>query len=269
MMDLPPEHGPFVGDDAAIEAPRADSEAAGHGAALERQLARALERLWIAFQPIVHWSARAVFGYEALVRSHEPSLSGPGALFDAARRLGRLHDLGRAIRRQVAAELPRAPYDTDIFVNVEAGELNDNELISAAAPLTAFADRVVLEITERSSLHEVSGLSTRLARLRALGFRLALDDLGAGYAGLNSLWELEPTFVKLDAALIRGVDRFVRKRSLVQGLARILGRDLGVHVICEGVETRGERDALELDGLSLLQGFLFARPQSGFVVPTW
>jgi EAL domain-containing protein (putative c-di-GMP-specific phosphodiesterase class I) len=241
----------------------------GDRAALDARFAKALDQLWMAFQPIVAWRERTVVGYEALVRSDEPSLSHPAALLDAAERLRRHHELGRTIRAAVARSAQYALPDTLLFININASELNDNELLSDSAPLTHLAPRVVLEVTERSALDQVVGLATRLARLRERGFRIAIDDLGAGYAGLSSFARLEPEFVKLDLSLVRGVHLSSRKRSLVRGIAQVCARDLGIQVIGEGIECSEERDVLAIDGLDLFQGYLFAEPAKGFSRPIW
>jgi EAL domain-containing protein (putative c-di-GMP-specific phosphodiesterase class I)/CheY-like chemotaxis protein len=241
----------------------------GDRASIEARFGNALETLWIAFQPIVNWPKRTVFGYEALVRSAEPSIGHPGALFDTADRLERMHDLGRAIRRRVAEAVPNAPSDALIFVNVHAGELTDPELSAASSPLSSIAHRVVLEITERSALDRVPGVLGLVAQLRQRGFRIAVDDLGAGYAGLSSFTQLEPEFAKLDMSLVRDVHTHAKKRSVVRAITRLCLHDLGVQVISEGVEVPEERDALEADGCDLLQGYLFARPGRGFPVPTF
>ena len=128
---------------------------------------------------------------------------------------------------------------------------------------------MVLEITERWPLDGVKGLKRRIGRLRQLGFRIALDDLGAGYAGLTTFTQLEPDFVKLDRALVTGLDASNRKRSVVRSMLRLCGDELGIQVVGEGVETIGERDALGRDGCALLQGFLFARPGRQFPEPSW
>ncbi|HEX7488784.1 MAG TPA: EAL domain-containing protein, partial [Anaeromyxobacteraceae bacterium] len=220
-------------------------------------------------QPIVQSSERRVFAYEALVRSEEPTLPGPLDLFDAAGRLGRVHELGRVIRRKVTEAAEAAPANVLLFVNVHSEELTDDELLSEGAALSGVAGRVVLEVTERSSLARVTGLPARLATLRELGYRVAIDDLGAGYAGLSSFSQLDPDFVKLDMSLVRGVDQAPRQRSIVRGIAHLCTEDLGIRVVCEGVESRAERDVLVADGLDLFQGYLFARPGRGFPEPSW
>jgi EAL domain-containing protein (putative c-di-GMP-specific phosphodiesterase class I) len=253
----------------ALSLTGADVLELGDRASLDARFGNALDTLWMAFQPIVHWPMRSVFGYEALVRCSEPSIGHPGALFDTADRLERVHDLGRAIRRRVAEAAADAPSGALIFVNVHAGELGDPELSSESAPLTRIASRVVLEITERSALDRVPGVLARVAELRRRGFRIAIDDLGAGYAGLSSFTQLDPEFVKLDMSLVRDVHLKARKRSVVRAMTSLCRNDLGVQVICEGIEVPEERDTLEEDGCELLQGYLFARPGRGFVPPTF
>lgn len=252
----------------SVPARRAPNSEDACDAALAETLDNAFSGSWVAFQPIVDAASRQVFAYEALARS-DSTLRGPTELFDAAERARRTHELGRTIRRKVAEAAAAASLDGVLFVNVHASDLNDNELVSESAPLSRIADRVVLELTERSALHRVAGLATRLARLRKLGFRIALDELGEGYAGLTGVLQLQPDFVKLDKSLVRGIDRSSRQRSLVKGVAQICSRDLGIQVVCEGVERLEERDALIEIGLDLQQGSLFARPAAGFPVPSW
>lgn len=247
----------------------AEGRQLGDRASLDARFSTALDQLWMAFQPIVRWPQRTVFAYEALLRSDEPSLRTPPDLLDAAERLGRVHELGRRIRAAVAAAAPAAPTDALLFVNLHAIDLRDAELLDPASPLTALAPRVVLEITERASLDGVADVGRRVAGLRAHGYRIAVDDLGAGYAGLASFSQLEPEFVKLDMSLVRGVDVSARKRSVVRAMARLCAKELAIDVISEGVETVPERDVLADEGCELLQGYLFARPAAGFPAPRW
>jgi EAL domain-containing protein (putative c-di-GMP-specific phosphodiesterase class I) len=243
----------------ALEMFRLEGKHLGDRASLEARFARALETLWIAYQPIVSWSRRAAFAYEALVRNEEPTLRSPPDLFEAAERLGRLQDLGRIVRDRVAHTLDTMPVAALLFINLHAMELDDDSLITADAPLSRHASRVVLEVTERAPLEKIRDVTARVAQLRGLGYRIAIDDLGAGYAGLTSFAHLEPEVVKVDMSLIRGIDRSPMKQKL---LGSIIGlcRDLGIEIIAEGIETIDERDALVRLGGDLCQGYLFARP---------
>jgi EAL domain-containing protein (putative c-di-GMP-specific phosphodiesterase class I) len=232
----------------------------------EAALQRAIEAVWMAQQPIVSHSRACVFGYESLVRSDEPTLSMPASLIGACERAGRIADLGAAIRSSIAAQIPSAPADVAFFVNLHPRDLFDERLYSPVAPLTEHASRIVLEITERAALHDVADVRSRVSRLRSLGYRIAVDDLGAGYAGLAAFAQLEPDVVKLDMALVRDVDTSATKRKLIGSLVTLC-RDLGVALVAEGIETASERDTLLDLGCDLLQGYFFARPGRGFPEP--
>lgn len=236
-------------------------------AALEVRFARALDKLWIAFQPIVHFRVRDPYAYEALVRSHEASLSTPHALFAAAQELGKMTMLGRKIRQEVATLTRTLAPEVLIFVNLHPADLNDEQLYSKSNPLLQVSSRVVYEITERSELSGVTELAGKLRRLRQMDFRIAIDDLGAGYSSLSSFIHLDPDYVKLDMALIRDVHLSANKLSLVRGITRICHNDMGIRVICEGVESLEEVQVLANEGLSLFQGYYFARPEQGFPLP--
>jgi EAL domain-containing protein (putative c-di-GMP-specific phosphodiesterase class I) len=244
----------------ALEMFRTEGKHLGDRAGLEVRFAAALRTLWIAYQPIVSWSKRSTFAYEALVRNEEPTLRSPPDLFEAAERLGRTQDLGRTVRARVADTLDRDPVAGLLFINLHAMELADDSLISPDAPLSRHASRVVLEITERAPLEQIRDASRRVAQLRALGYRIAVDDLGAGYAGLTSFAHLEPDVVKVDMSLIRGIDLSPMKQKLLGSIVDLC-RDLGIEIIAEGVETPAERDALVRVGGDLCQGYLFARPE--------
>lgn len=235
----------------------------GDLAGLDARFASGVEKLWIAMQPVVSWRAKSVYAYEALLRTDEPTLRNPIDFFDAAERLGQTIELGRIIRRRIAQEIPRAPVDAKILVNLHPADLVDAELGSKDGALAPFASRVVLEVTERATLEKVTGLAEGVRGLRALGYRLALDDLGAGYAGLSSFALLEPEVVKIDMSLVRDIHTSVVKQKLFRSFATLC-RESGVEIIAEGVEVAEERDCLSSLGGDLYQGYFFARPDRGF-----
>ncbi len=234
-----------------------DDRQLGDRAGLDVTFGRALASLWMAYQPIVIARSGQLFGYEALVRSSERTLAIPAALFDAAERLGRTHLLGRAIRDDVARSLPAL--STDVFVNVHGHELRDESLFSSGSLLSTRARQIVLEITERASLEGFPDLRSRIEALRKMGFRIAVDDLGAGYAGLTSFAALEPDIVKLDSALVSGVEKAPLKRNLIGSLVGLC-KSLGILVVAEGIETEADRITVVDLGCDLLQGFLLGRP---------
>lgn len=230
---------------------------------LEASFARAIASIRMAYQPIVRWSRREVFGYEALVRNDDPVLSSPAALIEAAERLSRVRDLGRIVRDHVARGIAAAPPEARIFVNLHTRDLADATLLLPSSPLSRHASRVVLELTERASLDEVGDVASRVTALRNLGFRIAVDDLGAGYAGLTAFAQLKPEVVKLDMSLVRDVQREPVKRRLIAAMSSLC-RDMGMLVVAEGVETAEERDALAGIGCDLMQGYLFGKPEPRF-----
>ena len=240
----------------------------GDHSALEQRFESALETVWMAFQPIVSVSKREVYAYEALVRCDEPTLPNPGALFDAAERLQRVGELGSVIRDRAAIAFKAAPPDVKLFVNLHTTDLNEASLYLPMAELSQMSRRVVLEITERASFDAVKNMRARVAVLRNLGFRVAIDDLGAGYAGLTSFAMLEPEVVKLDMSLVRDIQREPLKQRIVRSMVSLC-RESGIMVVAEGIETAEERDALVMLGSDFMRGYLFARPSRPFPEVQW
>jgi EAL domain-containing protein (putative c-di-GMP-specific phosphodiesterase class I) len=247
----------LVGGEATQESAKARAE-------LEERFERALACRWMAYQPVTDWRSGEIFAYEALLRTDEPSLQSPSAFIAAAEDLGRLADLGRAVRSAVAAGLSHIPRNVVAFVNLHPLDLEDPDLYDREAPLSRVASRVVLEITERASLSDVKDLGPRLDILRGLGFRIAVDDLGAGFAGLASFARLRPEVVKIDMSLVRGVEADPVRRKLVGSITRA-SHDLGILVVAEGIESEAERETLAALEVDLLQGYLLGRPARGFV----
>jgi EAL domain-containing protein (putative c-di-GMP-specific phosphodiesterase class I) len=234
---------------------------------LEDKLQRCLATLTLHFQPIVHAGTRARFGYEALLRSTDRVLPHPGAILDAAERLERTQVLGRSVRAQAAKVIASAPAERGLmFINLHLLDLFDKQLLSPFAPLSKVASRVVLEITERTSLEGQIDLRYRVAELRELGFHIAIDDLGGGHARMGTFTPLDTDFVKLDMSLVRDVDKHQLKQRLIRSVTQLC-REQGTRVIGEGVETEAEAQVLYDLGCDLLQGYVIARPGPPFVDP--
>ncbi len=239
-----------------------ESGPSGVNPALRASFDRAISSLWIAYQPIVSWRERCVVAYEALCRSREPEFPHPGALLDAAERLGRIHELGRRIREEALKACAVMPDEVSLFINLHPQDLLDDALAAG----TPHASRVVLEITERAALDGVVDVEARIDSLKAAGFRIAVDDLGAGYAGLTTFVKLTPSVVKLDMSLVRDIDQDPRKVQIVQGLVDLCA-GLGAGLVVEGVETVAERDTLAACGCDWMQGYLFGRPAAELAKP--
>lgn len=228
--------------------------------ALQSSFRRAVDSLWLAFQPILSSDGRQVYGHEVLLRSDEPNLTDPAQVLEAAEVLGSLNELGRVIRERAVDAFVQLPSDGLMFVNLHPKDLTDPALFSTTEPLSSIADRVVLEITERSSLDKLDGVQERVATLRRMGFRVAIDDLGAGYAGLTSFARLEPEIVKLDMSLVRNLHSNETKRKIVRSMTQ-LAHEMGSLVVAEGVEHQSELEAVVELGCDFVQGFYFARPE--------
>jgi EAL domain-containing protein (putative c-di-GMP-specific phosphodiesterase class I) len=229
------------------------------GAERNELFERALDSLWLVFQPIVSNQRpdEPAVAFEALARNAEPETADPRDLLRLAVSVGRIIDLAHAVHSR-ATDILRRNRSLQLFVNVDVEELM-GPLGDGGDPLTEFASRVVLEVTERAPVSELPEVRDRTAALRKRGFRFAIDDLGGGYAGLSSLALMDPEFVKIDQALVRGIDTEPVKAKIVGSLVT-LTRQLGIGCIVEGVETEAERDTLAALGADLMQGFLFGRP---------
>lgn len=229
---------------------------------LEIRFERAVAGLWMAYQPIVARDG-TLFGYEALLRTEDPT-SDPGTILDAATRLDRLPQLAAAVREQIIVDLKKADPAWTIFVNFHPFDLLDPLSIGAdEAPYLGVQQKLVIEITERTTLDAIAGVDASIERLRAHGYRIAIDDLGAGYAGLSSFLNLRPDVVKFDMNLTRGIDGDRLRRQLVASMTSMC-HELGVQVVAEGVETVGERNTLLELGCDLLQGYFICRPARPF-----
>jgi EAL domain-containing protein (putative c-di-GMP-specific phosphodiesterase class I) len=178
-------------------------------------------------------------------------------LLDAAEKLGAVIPLGRRVR-QIASTLD-IPAEQAIFINVHCLEFEDEELYSEHNPLLHLGSRIVLEVTERHSIDQVKDLSEKVQILRDLGFWIAVDDMGAGYAGLNSFAALRPDIVKLDMAIVRGIDQDLYRRTLVRSM-NAMCKDFGIPLVAEGVETEAERGVLVDLGCEFIQGYLCGAP---------
>ena len=245
----------------------ADSERKTHELVQMREhFEHALAKMWMAFQPIVCWSTKSVVAYEALMRTTATPLSSPMEILKVAERLGEIHTLGHTTRGMIAKVMARHPELPGVFVNLHVLDLLDEQLYAPDSPLLPFAKRIHLEITERMAIEKVPDTPERIERLRKLGYKIAVDDLGEGYSGLNSFASLEPDAVKLDMSLIRGIESAPTKRRMVRALASLC-RELGTPLVAEGVETQAELDTLLELGADWLQGFRFARPDYPLPVP--
>lgn len=240
------------------EAVRVTREEGANEEALVDQFERALHTMWFAYQPIIdrNWS---IVGYEALLRCEEPELRGPRDFLAAAEQLGRVDELALAIRDRAPRAIEDRPEQPYLFMNVDPSQLRGDGLLTWDDRLRRMAGRVILEITERTSLASIPDFEDKIFALKQQGLRIAVDDLGAGYSGLTTFAQLEPEFVKLDGSLIRGLQRSERKRRIVASMASLCV-ELGISVVAEGVETQEEFEVLRELACTHFQGFFVGRP---------
>jgi len=216
----------------------------------------------VAFQPIIDLVKGSVIGYEALARFDEYPVSDPLTWFDAADRLGLGAELqSRALRLALAAR-PDMPDGTFLAVNV-GPEVLDHPCVDAVWDEQVDLDGVVVELTEHARVDSFTTLQPRLDRLRDDGALIALDDAGAGYAGLRHIVGLRPHVIKLDRYLIEGIEHDETKRALVEMIGTFAAR-VHAEVLAEGVEEGAELDTIVALGVTMAQGYLLARPE-----PPW
>lgn len=214
-----------------------------------------------AYQPIVDVATRTVYGHEALVRGPD----GEGAMsvlsqvnehnryrFDQACRVKAIKSAAQlGIQERISINfLPNAIYKPEVCIRTTL----------AAASAHGFPlERIIFEVTEGERVEDGPWLAEILREYKRCGLLTAIDDFGAGYAGLALLASFQPDLIKIDMELVRNVDRSRSRQAIVRGLVHICN-DLGVQIIAEGIETAAERDFLADAGIHLMQGYLFARP---------
>ena len=230
---------------------------------LSRTFERTLETLWMAYQPIVIPTEHRLFAYEALMRSPQEALPNPASVLAAAERLNRLHELGRKVRELAVDPLMQVDSDILLFINLHAQELTDPYLFDKDQPLHKIAHRVVLEITEHGDVNQLNDLQGIIQKLRSIGYRIALDDLGAGYASLSSFALLEPEFIKLDISIVRGICNSQVQKKLALSILSLC-KDLNTKVIAEGIENEQDLETLLSLGCTIMQGYFFAKPGPAF-----
>ncbi len=230
---------------------------------LERVLETALRPGGVrtVFQPIVDLKRRTVIGYEALSRFSEATTEGI-SVEDCYRRA---HEVGLSAQLDLVslnaalahrADLPRNCFLT---VNVDPMSLADDR-VSHLLAAQGRLEGLIIELTEHHA-YQLSELQSAVARLRSQGARFALDDAGSGYSGLQQILKLRPSILKIDRALIAGIDADEAKVALLEGMGRFADR-IDAWILAEGVETLAEAQRLVELAVPMAQGFYLGRPDS-------
>ena len=218
------------------------------------------------FQPIVSLSERRILGYEALIRGpSNSSLHSPIPLFAVARQSGRLNELEIACRESACRRFSELQLPGKLFLNISPESLLEashqpGRTLQLLKTYGIAPSQVVIELTEQAPIDDFSLLHTALHHYRAMGFSIALDDLGAGYSSLRLWSELRPDYVKIDRHFIDGIHQDAVKREFVGSILQ-MAKASRAQVIAEGIELPEELAILAEMGVDLLQGYLLGRPQ--------
>lgn len=218
------------------------------------------------FQPVLDFDARQVLGFEATTRGAINSpLHNPLTLFEEGARWNLLPQLDRTCAELACLRFDELDLPGLLFLNITPVSFAAAELAGVLdrllqSPVSLTPQRVVIEITEQQRFDETADLRAAVHTFRRLGFKIAVDDLGAGYAGLRSWTELKPDYVKIDRHFIENIDGDATKRDFVRSIIEV-GRGLGCRIVAEGIETEGELETIRQLGIGFGQGFILGVPR--------
>ncbi|PCC97575.1 EAL domain-containing protein [Halopseudomonas pelagia] len=225
------------------------------------------EAVSVLFQPIVSMVQQRIVGYEALSRGpSNSSLHSPLTLFATARQCGLLTELEMLCRRKAVIAFSRMQLPGSLFLNVSPESLLEKQhypgrTLAMLKSCGMTPDQVVIELTEQAPIDDFALLQGALVHYREMGFRIALDDLGAGYSSLRLWSELRPDFVKIDRHFIDGIHLDPLKREFVGSILN-LAKASQAHIIAEGIEQTEELQVLEEMGVDWVQGYWLGRPET-------
>jgi EAL domain-containing protein (putative c-di-GMP-specific phosphodiesterase class I) len=223
------------------------------------------EKLETVYQPIVGIQNREPLGFEALSRGGPGGFRSADSLFDAAIRHQLLIELDRVCRKRALIHANRLPAEAKIFINTLPATIRDPEfrgqyLVDLLGQAGLAPERIVIEITEKLVIANLSLFQEAMSYFTDLGTSLAVDDVGAGYSGLETIARLKPAYLKVDASLVRDVNSSPINREMLKAIVS-LGNGIGAKVIAEGIQTYAELEALAAIGIKYGQGFYLGRPE--------
>ena len=222
------------------------------------------------FQPIVSLLDGNVVGYEALSRGPQGSaLERPDDLFAAAEKFNKLWELEFLCRSKALARVKELPKDMMLFINVDPNIINDERFQKGATlEMVATQDfdlsNIIFEITEKNSIADYKNFRKVLDHYTSQGYKIAIDDTGAGYSGLRLLAETRPQFIKIDMDLVRDIDKDTLKQALIKAFYEF-SVVMNMKIIAEGIETIDELNTLIQIGIPYGQGYLLQRPAAEFL----
>jgi EAL domain-containing protein (putative c-di-GMP-specific phosphodiesterase class I) len=228
------------------------------------------EDLSTVFQPIVNMREPSILGYEALTRGPGGTeFESPYMLFDIATESDLLFELDRLCRRKALRSAARLDPEYKLFVNTLPMTIRDPEfhgraMIEFLEDMKLDPSRIVLEVTERLAIENYTLFLEAMNYFTDIGFAVAVDDMGAGYSGLEKIIHLKPAYLKFDLLMVRDIDTSFVKREMLKAILS-LANNVGAHVVAEGVETPEEQETLLELGITYGQGYLFAKAKPDFV----
>lgn len=227
------------------------------------------ERVTTQFQPVFEFETGGIVGYEALTRGPAGSeFEYPDKLFAVAFDADLVSQLEWVCHKRALQSAASLPEGMTLFLNLESESVNDPRLrelmnMRSIADLGVDPKAVVLELAERAAMADFAAFRSVLDYLRALGFRIAIDNAGGGYNSLQCLTSINPDWLKIDISLVRGCDTDEVRASLIMSLVAFAEK-MNARLVAEGVETRAEYDKLRALGVRFGQGFLFGAPVHDF-----
>ncbi|MCL0101342.1 EAL domain-containing protein, partial [Peptococcaceae bacterium] len=223
----------------------------------------------IVYQPLVNLSTGKVIGYEALTRGPKDSiLESPAKLFPLAEKANLLYALEKVTREKALEKIGQLTDEELLFLNINPSILNDPSFSGGRTKEMLLKNgkspqSVVFEITERTAITNFAAFRKALEHYRKQGFKIAIDDVGAGYSSLQSVAELKPDFIKIDRSLIANINIDSTKQALLETFM-MFSRKINSTIIAEGIENEGELEVVTKLGLNIAQGFYIARPGAPF-----
>lgn len=218
-------------------------------------------------QPIINVASGEVKAWEMLTRGPKGSaLESPLQLFSVARQTGLLYDLELIVFEKILQQINETGCTQDIFINFTPITLGQERFVRDLKKMLAKHKNIsprqlTIEITERDSIDGMENFLYNIKVLRTFGFRIAIDDTGAGYASLHSISEIMPDIIKIDRSVIQDIDKNSVKESMLKGLL-LVAREAGSLVVAEGIENKDEASVLSRNRVDLAQGYFYARPKS-------
>ncbi|MEH7010278.1 EAL domain-containing protein [Neobacillus niacini] len=220
-------------------------------------------------QPIIDVATNEIRAWELLTRGPKgTALEAPLQLFSVARQTGRLYELEMIVLEKMFQQVKASRCRQDIFVNCTPVTLGN---IRFTSDLKKFLQKyrgispkkITFEVTERDSIEGLKNFAFNINVLRLMGFKIAVDDTGAGYASLNTISELMPDIIKIDRSVIENIDKNSVKESMLKGLL-LVAKEAGSLVVAEGIENQEEASVLTRNNVDLAQGNFYARPAMFF-----